>query len=165
MTTTLTEPRRVLVGYMHPSDFADVRDGGWINTSLSREPVPFSVPVYADEPIAILRAQADALASPPPAEPGELPPLPGPVVNWPKNIAMADGGEVLAATYYSADQMNAHARHALATSPLPAERVERVMFAVNEALDMQGRFTIGKASGADVRNSLAAVRAILEGRS
>lgn len=99
------------------------------------------------------------------AEPGELPPLPGPVVNWPKNIAMADGGEVLAATYYSADQMNAHARHALATSPLPAEQVERVMFAVNEALDMQGRFTIGKASGADVRNSLAAVRAILEGRS
>lgn len=125
MTTTLTEPRRVLVGYMHPSDFADVRDGGWINTSLSREPVPFSVPVYADEPIAILRAQADALASPPPAEPGELPPLPYPAI---------DSLPLFTHPAYSADQMGAYARLALAQSPLPEERVEQVMAALMSAI-------------------------------
>lgn len=50
--TTETQPQtsRILIGYMHPEDFREVREGGWINTALSREPVPFAVPVYAEAP-------------------------------------------------------------------------------------------------------------------
>lgn len=111
----------------------------------------------AAHPPAALRQQA---------EPGELPPLPDPLVmvnRYGASASTADGDGGV----FTADQMQAYARLALAQSPLPkerVERVERVMDAVREALDMQGRLTIGKASGGDVRDALAAVRAILEGR-
>jgi hypothetical protein len=38
--------------------------------------------------------------------PVELPP---PAVHWEKPLALRDGGEVMAATYYTADQMRAYA--------------------------------------------------------
>ena len=90
-----------------------------------------------------------------PAEPGELPPLPRPpecMYPWTPEEALViqDWG-----------------RLALATSPLPAERVERVMSAVDRALAsaMLDGFCGEKArSSAPTEAFSAAVRAILEGR-
>lgn len=52
-----------------------------------------------------------------------------------------------------------------AQSPLPAERVERVMAAAENCIYLQDQHRWGNASADDVRSALAAVRAILEGRS
>lgn len=89
------------------------------------------------------------------AEPGELPPLPTPLVqNYPSGKWS-----------YHATQMGAYARLALATSPLPSERVERVMEAVDEALHLQQRVSKGTANLDYVHAARGSIRAILEGRA
>ena len=82
---------------------------------------------------------------PPPAEHGELPPLP--------ELPGCDTGPRSSADI---KRLLAWGRLALAQSPLPAERVERVMDAV------LAKFAW--TSGTDVDDALAAVRAILGGQ-
>lgn len=104
------------------------------------------VELHAAHPPAALRQQA---------EPGELPPLPYPAI---------DSLPLFTHPAYSADQMGAYARLALAQSPLPKERVEKVMALVRNCTAIHRLHVLGHTTDTECSNAFAAVRAILEGR-
>lgn len=113
------------------------------------EPAHVKVTMQFDHETRVSYVPAESLApSGAAAEPGELPPLPEAASHtWKMN----QNGSRTPSARYSAAQMFAYARSALATSPLPPELVDRVMDAIGAFCEFE--------------IELDDIRAILEGRA